>query len=460
MTARSGRVQSAAPGQRGFEVPTNVAFGLRAGYVAIIVLATIAEPAGVGQVAVDERLRQALALAVSSRDIVDAVRNVLLFAGWGAVWVITSRHGPARPMLIRAALSGAAISAGVEAAQLVSATRVASVLDLVTNTLGAFTGALGVALLVVLARNGLGRRSYVGIPTAFLAGGYGLATLLEAFSPIFRQERLPGAWGPPLERLGLAFTHLRDAPVAALPLLDLVLFAPAGMLLVAVLAEAGVPYRSAAARTVLAGGIAYLFAELARGAAGYAIAPGAWLVHTTGLALGAGVAARGLPAFTRDVRGRSRPAVVLAVHGALMALWSLRPFLPELDGRALAAKLTIGRFVPLFAYRERMDVFTTADVAIPALQFLPVGALLAVWPVRRQGAFAGVLPAVWLVVALEAGQILVSGRLFDITDILIATASAALGWAIIRRAGYEPYGEAMPQPAPPARFSSPRKRTP
>ncbi|MCI0437159.1 MAG: VanZ family protein [Gemmatimonadetes bacterium] len=425
-----------------------VAFWIRLAYLAMIAFATLAEPAANGDSQLVERVREALAPQLSGRDIVDAIRNVLLFAGWGAVWVITSPRGPARPMLVRAALTGAAISASVEGAQLLTETRVASILDLVTNTLGAIGGALVIALIVLVARAGHGRRSYLGVPAVLLAGGYGMSTLFEAFSPIARQQRLLEAWGPPLERLTLALEHLREAPIAALPLLDVVLFAPAGALAVAAWAEAGLPYGTAAMRVTLIGAIGYALAELGRGAAGYAIAPGAWLLHVAGLGAGALLAARWIPVFTREVRGRARPAAVIATYAGVLALWSLRPFVPEVDGRSIVAKLSPGRFIPLFAYRERVDVFTTADVIIPAFQFLAAGCLLAVWPLRRRGGLSRILPAVWLAGGLEVGQILVSGRTFDVTDILIASASAALGWAIVRRAGFEPYGEALaPRPA-------------
>ncbi len=427
----------------GFRVRDPTALWMRIGYLAVIAFATIAEPASADRLLVDERLRQALRPELTGRDIVDAARNILLFAGWGAVWVITSPRGRALPMLVRATLSGAAISAAVEGVQLLSANRVASVLDLGTNTFGALAGALALALLVVLAQFKRAARSYVGMPMVLFAAGYGGSTVLESIGPVFRQERLLNAWGPPLERLSQALAQLGEAPFGVVPWLDLVLFAPAGALAVAALAEAGMSRRTAAAWTVLAGAVLYALAEFARGGAGFAMAPGAWLVHVAGLSTGAVLAVGGLPLFTRELRGRDRPAALLVAYASVLALWSLRPFLPELDGRAIAEKLAIGRLVPLVAYRERVDLFTTADVAIPALQFLPLGALLAVWPVRRSGPLSGILPAAYLAVAFETSQIVVSGRYFDVTDILVAIAAAALGFAIVRRAGYTPYGELL-----------------
>jgi glycopeptide antibiotics resistance protein len=163
----------------------------------------------------------------------------------------------------------------------------------------------------------------------------------------------------------------------------------------------------------------------------------------TGAALGVWMAARWLPAFSRRLRGRTRPAAVFGVYVALVALWILRPLVPEVDLATITDKLTLARFIPLMAYRERMDVFTAADVAIPAFLLMPAGALLAVWPLRLRGWLSGVMPAILAATALEVGQIVVVGRLFDVTDILVAGAAAMLGWIVLRRAGYVPHGEVL-----------------
>jgi VanZ family protein len=80
------------------------------------------------------RLARALQPHVSASDAIDALRNLALFAGWGVVWMATC--GPARTarQLLLAILTGAAISLAVEGAQLFSATRNASFIDVLTNT--------------------------------------------------------------------------------------------------------------------------------------------------------------------------------------------------------------------------------------------------------------------------------------------------------------------------------------
>ncbi|MGH7577105.1 MAG: VanZ family protein, partial [Longimicrobiales bacterium] len=88
----------------------------------------------------------------------------------------------------------------------------------------------------------------------------------------------------------------------------------------------------------------------------------------------------------------------------------------------------------------RVDLFSVVDIVRQFCLLVPVGALLAVWPLRRHGWLRGPWPAVYAALALEVGQILVTGRFFDITDAIIGAAGGLIGWAIIRRCGYPVYG--------------------
>ena len=425
-------------------MPASLPLILRAAYVLVIALATLAEPSSfIAAHALRMRLDAAIDTGFSARDVVDALRNILLFAGWGAVWLMTSPPGPAKPALVKATLSGAVLSLAVEGFQLLAPTRTPSVLDVATNTAGACAGALATALLVLFIRAGRGERSFVGVPAAVFAGSYGAAVLLEAFSPLFRQERLPGAWGPPLERFGQALRAFEWSSVGDFSPSTLVLAAPAGLFAVAALVEVGTSYGRAWARVALAGAAALVTAELARGATGYAIGAGPILASTGGVALGAWAGARVLPLFSRTWRGAARPRLLLWGYLAVVLLWSLRPFYPEFDAGMLAQKLSLEQLIPLFSYRERTDLFTAVDVAVTGLLVLPAGGLLAVWPLRRRGWLAGPLPVVYVAAVAECGQILVAGRWFDATDMAVQSAAALLGWGMVRRAGFRPYGEAL-----------------
>ena len=81
-------------------------------------------------------------------DIVDAARNIVLFAGWGLVWMATAPPQRAWRSIGRATATGAAISITVELCQVASSNRYASILDVLTNTTGSFVGAFFFAALV------------------------------------------------------------------------------------------------------------------------------------------------------------------------------------------------------------------------------------------------------------------------------------------------------------------------
>ncbi len=110
------------------KTPSMLSLSLRAGYVVIVAFATLAEPSlDMATHALRVRLGEAMDTAFTGRDIVDAIRNLALFAGWGAVWFMTSPPGKARPVLMWATLSGALLSIAVEAFQLIVPTRTPAV---------------------------------------------------------------------------------------------------------------------------------------------------------------------------------------------------------------------------------------------------------------------------------------------------------------------------------------------
>jgi glycopeptide antibiotics resistance protein len=414
----------------------------RVAYAGVIFLATLtrlhADP-DPGEIV--RRLGNALSPTVGPRDTVDGIRNILLFAGWGATWILTAGAGPLWRRVVSAMLVGGALSFLVEVVQLVSPVRTSSILDLTTNTGGALVGALVVALAVDLVRTGVGRRSFVGVPAFLFAGTYLGAVLLETLVPLFRHGPVPGSAGGPLTRFAASWAAFRADPNLNPPVIDLALFAPAGAFVVMALAEAGLGYRAAAWIAAVGGAVAVGAVEVARGLAGEPIEPGAFVVHAAAIGLGAALAARGLPGLTVRLRGRARPRALWAAYIVVLALWSLRPFLPELDGAAIREQFSSGHFIPLKALGGRVDLFSATDICIQFLLYVPLGGLLAVWPLRGAGALAGFAPAVIVALVLEAGQILVAGRFFDVTDLLVQGAGAACGWILVRRAGFRPYGE-------------------
>src|SRR5205823_14329502 len=111
------------------------------------------------------------------------------------------------------------------------------IVDVTTSTLGAVGGAVSMAVLgtaVVRARDG---HFLLGVPPVLLAGAYGLGTLGEAVTPLFRSDRLPGVEGGPLTLLDTMLDRSVPLRPGEVPLFDVVLFAPAGFLVVAWLIE-------------------------------------------------------------------------------------------------------------------------------------------------------------------------------------------------------------------------------
>ncbi len=414
----------------------------RLAYVAVIALATFAEPR-IAAAGAMSRISGVLTPALHGRDFIDALRNVLLFAGWGAVWAITLAPGRAWPIILKGTGAGALLSGAAETLQLLSPARTPSILDVVTNTTGAFAGALATAVLVVLVRAGRGQRSYFGMPMVLFAVGYGGAAFTEAASPLFRQETFPGISGGLFARLAVAWRNLHLLSLGAFPIDDMLLFLPAGVFAVAALGEAGTDYKRAAIITAGAGVLLCVLGEVTHGSLGFPMDTGAVLAHALGVVAGAVVAMLWLGSFTRNVRGAARPLLLFWFYAFLLAMWALRPYFPEASLATIAHKLPLARFIPLQSYRERVDVFSAADAVVPVLQLLPLGGLLAVWPLRRRGPLSSILPGVYLVCGLEVAQVFVAGRYFDITDALIGVAALGLGYGVLRRAGYQPYGEML-----------------
>ena len=129
----------------------------------------------------------------------------------------------------------------------------------------------------------------------------------------------------------------------------------------------------------------------------------------------------------------------IAAYAALLAVWGWRPFLPKTDAGALAQQLTAAHLVPLASLSGRVDVFSALHVAQQCLLYLPLGSVLAVWPLRRP---PHLWPAVWLAVGIELGHIVIAERFFDVTNALVACAGLGIGWLVVQRSGFTPHAEA------------------
>jgi hypothetical protein len=311
--------------------------------------------------------------------------------------------------------------------------------------MGALLGAMAAVVLVRLLAARLEAKSYLGVPALLFAMSYGMAAALEAFIPLFQATPLPGATGGFTSRLSHGLEQFDASSLLPLPRLALLLFPPAGFFAVAALREEGWGHDRWV--VVAAAGFAVAVAvEVAAAGAGYPIRAGAVLVHGGAVAVGAWAAAALLPSLSAAVRGRRRVAALVVSYLALLALWSWRPFLPLVAPGELLAQLAPERLVPLTAHAERFDLYSAVDIMRQFALLLPLGGLLAAWPLRLRGWQTGPVPGIVAAVVLEAGQIAVAARTFDITDALVGSAGVIIGWAVVRRAGYRVRGALLSTP--------------
>lgn len=385
-----------------------------------------------------ERLRRAFSPQFGGGDVIDGLRNAALFAGFGVTWAVTARRRSVSPVVFQSVVAALVLSGVIEIVQLWSPRRTASLLDVVIDTAGAFIGVTAIVALIALVRRSRGTRSWLRMPTWFLAGAYSAAVLAEATGPLFRQQQIVLSGTDPIARLRTALllstVGVTSWYVAMDLVLDAILFAPAGALWMAALRETGVDERKAVSLVTVAGAICFTSAEFLHGIFGLQIVPIAIVAHVLAVFLGA-VLAQWLyrrnpvqPGSTRTIRG------VRIGYSLLLVLWSTRPFLPALDLQGIV-QFSTNQIVPMLSLAGRRDLYSVMHVIRQTFLFVPAGAILAVWPMARRGWMAHLLPVVYIAILLELTHLVIVTRLFDITNIMLAIAGATLGWLVMRGAG-------------------------
>jgi VanZ family protein len=326
-----------------------------------------------------------------------------------------------------------------ETLQLFLPERYASVLDVLTNTAGAALGAAAITIAIQIAQAMRRQKSYVGLPAAAFAIAYLSAAVAEALIPLQGAAVIALRSGSKLHRLHTA-ARLDWSSLGDLPFADFVLFFPLGIFGVMALVEGGASRWAAVWRISGWGALSAILLELIHGPLGQPILLGAAVVHLLAVVLGAVACGLWLPAFSRQVRGRGRPALLLIVYALLIAFWAWRPFEIETDPVTISQQFAPDRLIPLQGLGSRGDPASIAEIVKPFFLMFPLGALLAVWPLRRSGFLGYCLPALYLAAVTECAQGFIAGRFFDGTDLVVQCAAAAIGWAVARRAGYEPHG--------------------
>jgi glycopeptide antibiotics resistance protein len=427
----------------------------RTAYVAVVLLATLA---GLGFSSnLDDasvRLARALTPSLTWRDAIDGLRNVALFAGLGVVWVMTSLTGKVAREIRLATVTSLGLSAMVEGFQVFSPVRYASIVDVATNTVGGLAGATAAAMLLIVLRDAKREKSYVGIPTLLIAGPYAAAVVCEMLTPLFESAPLALIEGGPLSRLHFALQAALPLDWNEIPVVDIPLFVAAGALVLALVRERKGAEHGQWLRVALVGSAIALVSQVAHGTAGLPVRWEAVLTDALSITFGAWVTDRYLGRFVQAYRGSARARAVIFGYAALLVLWGWRPFVPETHWEAIAAQMNVLAFIPLASLAQRFDMFSALHVAQQFLLYLPLGALLAVWPLRATGRWSNLWPAVAFTLAIELGHFAIADRTFDVTNILLACAGLALGWIAVRRSGYQPYGAALrPATSRPSRRS-------
>ncbi|HEY7753045.1 MAG TPA: VanZ family protein [Steroidobacteraceae bacterium] len=344
---------------------------------------------GAGGTGAGELLRT-LSFARTTRS--DIAANVLLYLPLGAClgWLLAARLGGPVAALV-ATLAAAALSFAIEFAQLYETRRVASLGDVVYNTLGALGGSC-VALAIAAAHRRLHASPFAGllrhpVATALLLSwaGYRLAP----FAPVLDPAKWTGAFAPLAE--GGWWTAGRVAP-HALAWLVIARFceriAPARALPALALAMVAV-----LAGRVLCAGLALDPAEVAGMAGALALAP--------------------LLARLAPDRAASALAAALVVT---IAIQGLAPF---------DFQLAQDRFA-LLPFAESLIQYRAASLTDMFLRCFTNGAL--VWLLVRGGlpALPATAAGAGLVFAVELLQTWLPGHTAEITDPLLAIAAGGL----------------------------------
>ena len=105
-----------------------------------------------------------------------------------------------------------------------------------------------------------------------------------------------------------------------------------------------------------------------------------------------------------------------------------------------AARDVLGslNYIPFYYHYFVSEASALTSALIYFALYLPIGIMIAVWPGRtprasHTAAVGATLAGAATALCMEAGKLLLAGRVPDPTDVAIAAAAALLGWALTRR---------------------------
>lgn len=405
---------------------------LRAAYIGVVLLATLTHLEFSPELhAAHYRLMRAFTLSLSWRDAVDGFRNAVLFAGLGVVWVLTSSGRTTREGMRRVALAGVILSTVVEMLQVFSPERIASILDVTTDSLGTLAGAAVLLFAMEQSTRECDGSVCFGIPVTMLCAPYLLAVTAEALTPLFASAPVTVVGGP-ATRLAATLSRSIRLSSEATSVSDLWLYFPAGVLAFLLVRGRGWNRHSSALAVAILGSVTIAAVHIAHGAAGLPISWRTVAMDVLGLTVGTWAAQRWTLIAWRQQRPIQRDGAILS-YMLVLAAWAWRPFRLEIGAHAIVSELLTG-LMPLRALSERVDLFSAAHTAQQCLLYMPLGALHATRDTSSLARWRHLVIAAVFAVALEFGHLLIAARTFDITNILLAWAGLMIGWVVIRSA--------------------------
>ena len=360
----------------------------------------------------------------------DVVQNTLLFVPFGALGMLGARTGGRLRRLAAVTLLGLGFSTAVEAAQLLTVDRTASVADVVANTVGTIAGAVALLSLQGPFEAGLRRLRDAGLAdsTALPA----LATAAAAIAIAYWQPfdvtldvSTTVAKVRALESDYWQFDGLRDEGTS---IILSVFFATTLAGYLSVIGERRVAFKAA---LIGAGVVCALEAsQFALGSRN----PGLWdaAIGASGIVLGTMIWA----ASSRILWPGLWLGVIVAATAGAAALQMLSPF------DWAATYRSMGWF-PFLGYYAHTTFETLSHVIELVLLYVPLGFFVG-----------GGQPSRWRAVATAAGLALVVaapieylqgwvvGRYPDVTDIGVSLLGAALGAWAGRQGAPSPSGSA------------------
>lgn len=355
--------------------------------------------------------------------IPDAVQNILFFVPFGALGFLTRRGqvdaGGFKPAgLLITTLLGFALSLFVESLQLLTADRVASVADVTTNTLGAFSGAAAAWVLRDAARAGLGRlrREGLAVPELYPLVVSSTAMAIAFLQPFDVTIEVGAVMSDVrmLEQDVWQLTVLRDEGIVVI----LCAFFSATLAsYLSVLEE-----RRAGLVALASGAVMLSFMEGSQLFLG-SRTPGLWDLSVAWLGLVVGV---GLWQLTPRLRTPGSGLSILAVLTLVAAsIQMLSPFELASEYRG------IGWF-PLKGYYVRTTFETLSHVIELALLYFPLGYWVGASEGPSGGLRRGLAAALGLTLGIagivEYSQGWVVGRYPDISDVGLSVAGGLLGF--------------------------------